>query len=106
MNVYGALGQSAPSAATLTDTYTVPTAKHATVRVIACNRGSETIIRVAVAPDGASDATTQYLAYDLVLPSGDAISSVPFTVGDGDVVRCYSASGSVSFTVTGIEQDD
>lgn len=104
--VYGALGQTAPAAATLTPAYAVPAGQHATVRVIACNRGTATTIRVALAADGAADAIQQYIVYDL--PLGDYASSATamVTMGDSDVIRCYSASGDVSFTVTGVQAAD
>ena len=104
--LYGALGQSAPGATTLTAAYTVPSSKHATIRVIACNRSTATTIRVSVATDGAGDATSQYVVYDLALGANASMSTAPITVGDTDVVRVYSDSGNVTFTVTGIEQDD
>lgn len=106
MRIYGVLGQSAPAATTLTDAYTVPAAKHATVRVLVCNRSTATTFRLAVSPAGASIANAHYIAYDQPLEANDAASSVAVTVTAGDVVRVYSASGSVSFTVTGIEDDN
>lgn len=103
---YGALGQSAPGATTLTSSYTVPRERHATIRVIACNRGAATTIRVAISPNGESIANKHYIIYDLALAANDSTSTAPVTVGGTDVVRVYSASGDVSFTVTGIEQDN
>lgn len=59
--VYGMLGQSAPAAATLTTAYTVPGAKHATVRVIATNRAaSADTFRIAVSVDDVGIANAQY----------------------------------------------
>jgi hypothetical protein len=105
--VYGILGQSAPAATTLTTSYTVPASKHTTLRVVACNRGGvSTTIRVAVSPDGASIADAHYIVYGLTLPANDSITTAPVTVGSTDVVRVYSTSGDVSFSVTGIEADD
>lgn len=103
---YGMLGQSAPAATTLTAAYTVPASKHAAARVIVCNRGALTTFRIAVSPDGASIDNSHYIAYDEALAANESVSSVPFTAGSGDVVRVYSGSGSVSFSVTGIEEDD
>lgn len=102
---YGILGQSAPGATTLTTAYTVPSAKHATARVLVCNRSTATTFRIAVSPGGASIADAHYVAYDQALDANDSVSSVAFTVSASDVVRVYSVSGSVSFSVTGIEDD-
>jgi len=104
--VYGALGQSAPAATTLTAIYTVPASKHATIRVVACNRSTATTIRVAVSPDGASIVNQHYVVYDLSLSDNATIGTATVTCGADDVVRVYSDSGNVSFMVTGIEVDD
>ena len=73
--VYGALGQSAPAATTLTTIYTVPASKHATIRVVACNRSTATTIRVAVSPDGASIVNQHYVVYDLSLNEAMAVQA-------------------------------
>lgn len=105
--VYGILGQSAPAATTLTDPYTVPASKHATVKVIVGNRAAVAdTFRIAVSPDGAAIANAHYLAYDEAIEASDSMSSTAFTVGSTDVVRVYSTNGSLSFSVTGIEEDD
>lgn len=105
--VYGMLGQSAPVAATLTTAYTVPGAKHATVRVIATNRSAVAdLFRVAVSPNGAGIANQHYLAYDQAIAVNDSVASAAFTVGDTDLVRVYSTNGNMAFQVTGIEEDD
>ena len=106
MNKYGALGQGSPGAATLTDLYAVPVARHATVKVIACNRSAATTVRVSLAPTGGADAVSQYLVYDLALEANASQATAPVTCGETDVVRGWSANGAVSFTVTGIEADD
>jgi len=105
--VKGILGQEAPSGGVVTTLYTVPAGKNATVKVVFANRANvaETV-RLAVSPNGASLVDEHYLAYDFVLAGKDAVTSVTYTLGDGDVVRVRSASGNVSFTCTGIEQDD
>ena len=100
------MGQSAPGAAALTDLYAVPVARHATVKVIASNRGTATTIRIALAPVSAADAVSQYLVYDVALGAAASHWTAPFTAGQTDVVRVQSLSGDVSFTVTGIEADD
>jgi hypothetical protein len=106
MITYGVLGQVAPAATTLTTAYPVPVARHATVKVLACNRSTATTFRIAVSPGGESIANEHYIAYDQPLDANDSVSSVAVTVTAGDVVRVYSVSGNVSFTVTGIEDDN
>lgn len=104
--VYGMLGQAAPGAATPADIYTVPSAKHATAKVLVCNRGVADTFRISVAPGGAGTANAQYIAYDQVIDANDSAASVAFTVTATDVVRVYSTLGSLSFSVTGIEEDN
>lgn len=98
------LGQAAPAATTLVACYTVPASKRVTARVIATNRGALTTFRIALAPDGAADANSQYVVYDMPIEGNDSLSSEPIALDAADVVRVYSTSGNVSFTVTGVEQ--
>lgn len=104
--VFGMLGQIAPSATTVTTCYTVPASKHATVRVVVANRGSAATFRIAVSPDGASLVNGHYIAYDLAIEANDSVGSAAFTVGSTDVVRVYASSANLTFSVTGIEEDD
>lgn len=103
---FGILGQSAPGAASLTTVYTAPALRHATVRVLVCNRAGADTFRIAVSPAGASIADAHYVAYGQPLAANDSVSSVAFTVTGGDLVRVWSASGACSFSVTGIEDDN
>jgi hypothetical protein len=104
-DLFGALAQSAPAAATLTPAYTVPAGKRATVEVVACNRSVTTTIRLQHAINGAASANAQYLLYDLPLTGNESKVTAQFTVTAGDVVRVFSASGSVTFNINGIEED-
>lgn len=104
--IHGILGQSAPGAASLTTAYTVPALRHATVRVLVCNRAGADTFRIAVSPGGASIADAHYVAYGQPIAANDSVSSVAFTVTGGDLVRVYSVNGTCSFNVTGIEDDN
>lgn len=102
----GIHGQAAPSSAVLTDIYTVGGAKNATVRVIISNRSATaTSFRVGVAPGAEADNVKHYIAYDTPIAGNDTGSTVPFMVDAGDVIRVEAAIGSLSFVVTGLEQD-
>jgi hypothetical protein len=94
-----------PGATTLTDLYTVPAVKRATLRVVGTNRGAATLIRISVAPGGAADTASQYLIYNLSLEANDAVATAPLMLAAGDVVRVYSSSGNVAFHCTGLIQD-
>jgi len=104
VDLYGVLGQAAPAAGVLTDIYTVPAARRAAIRVIVANRGSDDSFRVAVSPLGAAIANAHYVAYGQAILANDSVSSAPFEVGGTDVVRVYSTNGTISFTVSGLEE--
>jgi hypothetical protein len=103
-DLFGALAQSAPAATTLTDAYTVPAAKRATVEVVICNRSTATTIRLQHAIAGAASADAQYLLYDFALDANESKATTNFTLNATDVVRVYSASGNVTFNINGIEE--
>jgi hypothetical protein len=77
---YKVLAQSAPSATTNTDVYTVGSGKQATVSTITvCNR-STTIAtyRIAIRVAGSALSNEEYIAYDAPVGSND---SVTWTIG-------------------------
>lgn len=100
------LGQSAPSATTLTDLYTVPSGKSAVTSTLAiCNRsGAAITYRVAIRPSGASIANAHYVAYGVNLPANSAdYMTVGFTLGQGDVVSVWASDGNSSWSLFGDE---
>jgi len=104
-DLFGALAQSIPAATTLTDGYTVPTARRATVSVNICNHGSAAVVRLSHATGGAADALGQYLLRDFALSANNSVSTVQLALAAGDVLRVYSDTGNVSFNINGIEED-
>lgn len=105
-DVYGILGQTAPAAGVTADIYTVPVGKRGNIRVIVANRGADDTFRVAVSPGGAGLVDAHYITFGQLLEANEAITSAPFEVGSGDVVRVYSTNGTISFTVSGLEDDN
>lgn len=105
-NAYKVLGQSAPSATTLTTLYTVPAATSAVCSTVAiCNRGTTAITyRIAIRPGGAGIANQHYIAYDVAVNGGDsAFLTVGVTLATGDVVSVYSGNANLSFSLFGSE---
>ena len=101
-----ALGQSEPSAATVTDVYTVPASKRSTVRVSVANRGgSDLVYRLSLAPLGAADATVQYFVYDETLGANASGVSPALVMATTDIIRAYTDIATLVVTVNGIEQD-
>jgi glucose-6-phosphate dehydrogenase assembly protein OpcA len=100
------LGQSNPSATTLTTLYTAPASTQAVCSTITvCNTASSaTTYRIAVRPAGASIATSQYIAYDAALPANDtATLTLGVTLAATDVVSVYAGSANVAFSAFGVE---
>jgi hypothetical protein len=105
-NAYKVLGQSKPSATTLTDIYTVPGATSAIVSTITvCNQSATpTAFRISVAPAGAGDTASQYIYYDIAIAGNDTFAA---TLGIGlattDKIRVYNTLATLSFTISGVE---
>lgn len=100
------LGQESPAAATQVDLYTVPAATQSTISTLTvANRVSTaTTFRISVAKAGAADALKQYIYYDQFLDGNSSfLVTIGMTLSATDVIRVYSANGSVSFNVFGIE---
>jgi hypothetical protein len=104
--VYKVLAQSAPSATTNTDIYTVGAGKSIVVSTIAvCNRGtSSASYRIAVRPAGASIANQHYIAYDVVIAANDTTAlTIGITLAATDVVTVYASTANFSFNIFGSE---
>lgn len=100
------LGQSAPSATTLTTLYTVPSGTVSSISTITvCNRaGTSATFRISVAIGGASDTAAQYLYYDQYVDANSTFAStMGITLTATDVVRIYASTANLSFNIFGIE---
>ncbi len=100
------LGQSNPSAATLTAAYTVPSVTEAVVSsVTVANRSAtKTTFRLSVAVAGASDSDEQYLVYDAEIRGNETISlTLGVTLATTDIVRVYATLATLSFNIFGVE---
>ena len=103
---YKVLGQSAPSATTNTDVYTVGSGKQAIVSTITvANRSASTrTYRIAVRPAGATLANQHYIAYDASCPGNDTIAlTLGITLNGNDVVSVYSGTTNLTFNAFGAE---
>lgn len=103
---YKILGQSAPSATTNTDVYTVGTGKSAVLSgITVANRGAtNATFRIALRLGGAALANQHYIAYDVTVTANDS-TPIPggYTLGAGDVVTVYASNSNLSFNVSGSE---
>lgn len=105
-NAYKVLGQSALSATTNTDVYTVPSATETIIStLIIANRGSSnTTYRVAIRPNGAAIANQHYIAYDVDIDANDSTTlTLGLTMDATDVLTVYTAGSDVTVNVFGLE---
>jgi len=103
---YKVLGQSAPSATTSTDVYTVGASKQAVISSISvCNRAATSATyRISVRPNGDTLANQHYISYDATVPANDTIViTIGITIDASDVVSVYASTANLSFNIFGSE---
>lgn len=103
---YKVLAQSAPSATTATDLYTVGSGKSAVVStlVVANRAGAPAQYRIAVRVAGATLANSQYVAYDVTVGASDSTTlTLGITLAATDVITVYASNANLTFSVFGSE---
>ena len=103
---YKVLAQSAPSATTNTDIYTVGAGKEAVVSTITVANRSATArtYRIAIRPAGATLANQHYVAYDVSIGANDTTAlTLGITLTSTDVVTVYASTTDLSFGIFGSE---
>jgi len=100
------LGQSNPSATTLTALYTVGASTSTVVSSITvCNRSATaTTFRIAVRPAGAAIDDKHYIYYDVTLAGNDTFAAtLGITLATTDVISVYATLATLSFQAFGQE---
>lgn len=103
------LGQSNPSATTVTTLYTVPSAKEAVVSSISVANLAATAatFRIIIQPSADVSATIldkQYFGKDITVGASDTtIITVGLTLATGDVIKIYASTATVAFQAFGDE---
>tara|TARA_R110000744_G_scaffold343034_1_gene448285 strand:+ start:501 stop:830 length:330 start_codon:yes stop_codon:yes gene_type:complete len=103
---YKVLAQSAPSATTATDIYTVPSATTAVLStiVVANRTATDATYRIAVRPAGTTLANQHYIAYDVTVGASDSTTiTLGVTMATTDVLTVYASTADLSFNVFGSE---
>jgi hypothetical protein len=105
---YKVLGQAAPSATTATTLYTVPNtpATSAVVSsIVICNRdASSATYRIAIRPNGATLANSQYIAYDVTVGASDStVLTLGITMDSDDIITVYASTANLTFSAFGSE---
>jgi len=105
-NAYKVLAQSAPSATTATDVYTVPAATETVIStVIIANRAATAgTFRLSVRPNGGTQTDAMYCAYDVPVAANDSTTlTLGLTLDATDVLTLYCSSADMSVNVFGTE---
>ena len=105
-NAYKVLAQSAPSAATATNVYTVPAATETVIStVIIANRAASAgTFRLSVRPNGGTQTNAMYIAYDVPVAANDSTTlTLGLTVDATDVITVYCSSADMSINIFGTE---
>lgn len=103
---YKVLGQSAPSATTNTNLYTVPADTQAIIStIVVANRVDEiAAFRIAIRPAGETISSEHYLAYDVAVGALDSTTlTLGITLAATDVLTIYGSSANLSFSAFGSE---
>lgn len=103
---YKVLGQSNPSATTLTTLYTVPASTETVVSTITVANISASGItyRIAVRPNGESIANKHYVVYDATLSANStAAYTLGMTLDAGDIISVYASDTNGVFQAYGSE---
>lgn len=103
---YKVLGQSNPSATTLTTLYTVPSVTSTVVStiVVANRSATATTYRLAVRPAGAAIDNAHYIAYDQEILGNESYTwTCGFTLATTDVVSVYATLATLTFSAFGQE---
>ena len=105
-NAYKVLAQSAPSAATATNVYTVPAATETVIStVIIANRAATAgTFRLSVRPNGGTQTNAMYCAYDVPVAANDSTTlTLGITLDATDVITVYCSSADMSINIFGTE---
>jgi len=103
---YKVLAQSAPSATTATNVYTVGSGVETVIStiIIANRAASAGTFRLSVRPNGGTQTNAMYCAYDVPVAANDSTTlTLGLTVDAADVITVYCSSADMSINIFGTE---
>ena len=103
---YKVLAQSAPSATTATDVYTVGSGVETVIStiIIANRAASAGTFRLSVRPNGGTQTNAMYCAYDVPVAANDSTTlTLGLTMDATDVITVYCSSADMSINIFGTE---
>ena len=102
------LEQLVPAATTLTDVYTVPSGRRASVNILVSAQVSSNVT-VRLRKSGTSDTNANFLSYAKVIAAATnesiPTSSAIILMSAGDAIAIYASNATVGITVNGYEDD-
>jgi hypothetical protein len=104
---YIKLADSAPSAATATTLYTVPSSTDVVLSLVTvCNRSSvATTFRLGIDVAGSGDADAQWSYYDCAINGNETLEVMRgATLTATDLLRCYATLATLSFNAFGVKK--
>jgi hypothetical protein len=105
--VYKILGQLNPAANSSGALYTVPASNSAivsTITIANISNNANTNYSINLRQNGASNANSQYIAYQAPIPNNDTVAlTLGITLGAGDVIQVNANTSLVTFTAFGSE---
>lgn len=106
--IYKILAQVAPAAGIGNYFATVPNSKAWVIStVVVCNTGAATTFRLNAVYAG-NGAAYQYntLYYDTAIAANTTLNiTIGITLSNADQLYCYSAAGTLAFSVFGVQKD-
>jgi len=103
---YKVLAQSAPSATTATNVYTVGSGVETVIStiIIANRAASAGTFRLSVRPNGGTQTNAMYCAYDVPVAANDSTTlTLGITMDAADVITVYCSSADMSINIFGTE---
>jgi len=101
----GRLATANLSANTITNVYTVPANKLASINVSVCNAsGGSASIRLAISDTGNIQGADEFIEYDFQLSLNSAMERTGLILDAGKILTAHSFQSGVAVVVTGIEE--
>ena len=104
--IYKILGQSNPSASTLTTVYTVPSSTNAVISTITCANfgGTASNVSLSVHVANAAWAANMQVANNISVGTQNSLAlTLGVTLGAGDTLRANCSTANISVNVFGSE---
>ena len=102
----GRLGTADLAATTITDVYTVPASRVASVNINVCNRNASAVkVRLAIGSTAVTQDDDEYIEYDVSIPGNGVLERTGFMMDSTyKYLSAYSDTLDVTVMVTGVEE--